>query len=164
MHFYNLGSPRELFEDGFDDACVRAGTRFPKITSLKNDSNAQNSLNTLAPIWLPHWPACKCTISRIFEQIRARIQRLEMEMGGWVKRRITGWWLLLALDGPGFCCTASKSVYWAEAVAQSDVIAMATKDRRREGRDYRGWGIGCIEAAGIRQDLFVLTLIVSTTP
>lgn len=38
-----------------------------------------------------------------------------------------------AVDRPGFCCTASKTVYWAETVVQLDVIAMATKDRRREG-------------------------------
>lgn len=23
---------------------------------------------TLAPIWLPHWPACRCTISRMMQQ------------------------------------------------------------------------------------------------
>lgn len=61
----------------------------------------------------------------------------------------------------GICCTASKSVHWAQSVVQLDVIAMATKDRRREGRnrDPWKWRIGCEELhqSSIRFSLFSRT-------
>jgi hypothetical protein len=33
--------------------------------SQVNWINELSSELTLAPIWFPHWPACKCTISRM---------------------------------------------------------------------------------------------------
>lgn len=45
----------------------------------------------------------------------------------------------------GICCAASPTVYWAESVVQLYVIAMATKERRRQGGTRRSWKwrIGC---------------------
>jgi len=37
-----------------------------RIFSFCNQQYEQLFLLTLAPIWLPHWPAWMCTISRIF--------------------------------------------------------------------------------------------------
>lgn len=37
------------------------------VTNNITESSYNNEGNpTFEPIWFPHWPACKCTISRIF--------------------------------------------------------------------------------------------------
>lgn len=47
------------------------------------------------------------------------------------------------------CRAASPTVYWAESVVQLYVIAMATKERRKQGGTRRSWKwrIGCLGTA-----------------
>lgn len=51
------------------------GSRGPPLCSPGRDPP-----RTLAPIWLPHWPACRCTISRM------------MVVRWWTRRRWRGRW------------------------------------------------------------------------
>lgn len=99
----------------------------PLYSAVKNNAICKI---TLAPIWFPHWPAWRCTISRIFDERMGRLSRRRWEI-----------WAAESLKmAPGVWTwrirwTALKTFYWPEMVVQRDVIAMATKDRRRaEGR------------------------------
>lgn len=43
-----------------------------------NNQKAKTVLLTLAPIWFPHWPACRWTISLIFTGGRRHLQRMTL--------------------------------------------------------------------------------------
>lgn len=51
--------------------CELAGIEHGSVKRSPNDrwSSFEKFPLTLAPIWLPHWPACKCTISLILYEV-----------------------------------------------------------------------------------------------
>lgn len=128
---------REFLQGGLGGCCQRRRSveTCKRVTRMQNHTEKKeiNEKSTLAPIWFPHWPACKCTISRILGSWTRRFVEWEMgERSGGDSQ--TG----CEEDGScgrlsGICCTASETVYWAESVVQLYVIAMATEERRREG-------------------------------
>lgn len=129
--------------------------RLSAATEQNSKTTQKNWTRTLAPIWFPHWPACKCTISRILDSL-VQIYIVEDESVNCLSETREN-------DGSSgrffrIRCSASETVYWAKWVVQLYVIVMATKGRRRAGgtgsRGKGGWDVG--KAVGVLHIFFLV--------
>lgn len=119
-------------------SCARSRPRHRAAHHCKNRHKTVFQ-PTFAPIWLPHWPACKCTISRMVLQ-KGQVVRVDKRLlNSLHKATRLEWSCSFSLSwvpfaGRDYARLSRRD--WAESVVQHDVIAMVTKDRRREGGSW----------------------------